>query len=221
MSYDHVGVDQFITKLKDGRYSGAANAQRAVGKSSMADADKAKCYRAIEKHFPKDGSAPPAPKAVKAAKKKSVAAKKKKAAAPTKAKKKKSAAKKKATKKAAKKKTAKSRQPQPSADSKVETQGKQISLLATAIDSMKKAKEVNPKVDVGPGPQSAVDALGAIIDQIHNDVRGAEVLSKEDQAAAERLAKSSVAATGIPNGGQPADGEPPPPVAPGFGTGVS
>jgi hypothetical protein len=63
---------EFIGLLEQGKYENAVNAQRAAGRTRLADAEKKKCFSAIEKHF---GVAPGAVPAAKPAVAKKVARK--------------------------------------------------------------------------------------------------------------------------------------------------
>lgn len=191
---------QFMGKLKAGQYSSLANCKRAIGKANISDAEKALCLKAAEKQFAGEAR-PPATKNGKA---KSVVTKK--AAA-------KPAAKKKAVKAAPKKKKAARRAPAaketPGTD--LEVQRERIGFLTASIDAMKKAKDISPEVNVGPGPQKACDALGAIIDQIHQQVLG-DNGQITDPSVLSRLAQTAPVAPDV------AVGDPAQPQTPPFGT---
>jgi len=216
MAYNPVGIEQFKTKLKSGQYTTLSNAKRAIGKAALSAQEKAECLRLAERHKFSGTPAQPARKPATAGKKKA------KATAPKKAVKKAprpvaKPATKTSKKKAAKKppNVARKPTPQPDGRAKLDEQGARIGYLATSIEAMKKAKDINPEIDVGPGPQAACDALGAIISQMHSDIRQLEPQQPADQAVVDRLAKSAPVA-------QTASQEPAaaPPAPPGFEPGV-
>jgi hypothetical protein len=174
---------QFMSKLQSGQYSDLANAKRAIGRAVNVTADeKAACLKAAEKTF----SGAPRQPAAKNGKAKAVVKKKVAKAAPKKAAPKK--------KKAVRRTPATAKTVEETPESELEVQEKRIGFLTASIDAMKKAKDINPEINVGPGPQKACDALGAIIDQIHRQVlgpNGAEPENSADPEVVARLAKTS------------------------------
>jgi len=213
MVYNPVGIEQFKTKLKSGQYTTLSNAKRAIGKAALSAQEKASCLRLAEKHDFGATPVQPARKPATAGKKKVARAKPPKPAAKAKA----PVGKKKAVRKTMKRRPATTRkpeEPQPDGRAKLEEQGARIGYLAASIEAMKKAKDINPDIDVGPGPQAACDALGAIINQMHADIRELEPQQPADQAVVDRLNRTAPI-------GQPQEPAAPPPAPPGFEPGVS
>jgi hypothetical protein len=216
MPYNPVGVDQFVSRLRAGQYEKASNALRAIGKTTMSDAEKKKCRDAINSHF---GAKAPAAakgkaKAVKKAPRKQMAAEapKRRGRPPKNATAAAAAPAPKAPKapKAAPVKTKATRAPRkPKAETRsvpaptnLEVQGERINYLATSIEAMKRAKDLNAGIDLGPGPQLAAEALSAIIKQIHADIRSVDGSgSATDQETVDRLkVAASTVAEGQPSG---------------------
>jgi hypothetical protein len=171
---------QFMSKLQSGQYSDLANAKRAIGRAvNVTPEEKAQCLKAAEKMF--SGAArPPATKNGKA---KAVVKKaaKKAVAKPSNTKKK--VAKKAAKKKAVRKSAASTPPAEEPTEQSLDVQERRIGFLTASIDAMKKAKEVSPDINIGPGPQKACEALGAIINQIHHDVLGPDAPELEGPPA--------------------------------------
>lgn len=172
---------QFMSKLQSGQYSDLANAKRAIGRAVNVTAEeKATCLKAAEKMF--SGAArPPATKNGKAK-----AVVKKKAAAKPASKKAVKAAPKKAApkkKKAVRRAPAASKAAEENPAADLDVQEKRIGFLTASIDAMKKAKDINPEINVGPGLETACTALGAIINQIHQQVLGDNGMALESPAS--------------------------------------
>jgi hypothetical protein len=223
MSYKRVTAESFIEKVRTGKYKAAVDASRAIKKSALSDEDKARCERAITAYFSK---ARPAAAAAAAKKKTTKKPAKKKKAAKKKASKKKAAkapakkaAKKKTVKKApAKKKKTKKGKRRPNARAakpasitegnglfsgtaaalnEIQVNDGHVGTLTQSLRAMKMAKDIDPKVEFGPGPQSAVDAIDAIVDKVHNTVRGsAETTDPVDPEVAARFSDSVDTAPG-------------------------
>ena len=191
MTYTRVTADDFAKKVRSGHYRKAVDANRAIGKSALSDGDKRKCAKVIAEHFGAEASPPVLPATTKkkasvkrrpAKKAKRPAAKKKKAS--------KKAAKKKTTKKAAKhagkgnsKPSTKSMfQVNRSDLSDIKLADQQIGTLTQAVHAMKLAKEADTDVKLGSGPQSAADALSAVVKRVHSRVLEAGM--EEDPPAA-------------------------------------
>jgi signal recognition particle GTPase len=230
MSYTRVTADQFILKVQGGKYKRAVDAQRAIGKSALSDDEKASCYKAIDEYDFSGSKARAQKKKTGKSKKKATKAVKKKATKKKVAKKKtaqkKKATKKKSTKGATKKKkatrAATASTPAPTNSkgvplfqdtekslAEINLASEQVGTIAQSLKAMQMAKEVNPEIDMGTGPQSAADALTTIVKNVHESARAggdaAESPNTPDPKVLERFDQSAPVATGIPGQEQPSN----------------
>lgn len=215
MSYKKMGVEGIIEKVKSGGYKNVTGALRGLGKSNISDAEKEKARKFIEKHFGATGKA--ASKATKKATKKVVkAAPKKKTSSKKKASKKEAA--KKAVKKVATKAasttrrapetaTRKPRKPKgkrsPSTAKNVTEEqlaeihlaNERVGTIAQAINAMRVAKELSPKIDAEELSQTAVDTLTGIVKSITPEIEPAEPLTPVQQEIFSKTAPTNGAAS--------------------------
>lgn len=206
MAYSKMTVADFKKKLGDGHYANPTGARRGAGKADLDDADKAKCYRAINKHFnvedeptaaksdgkKKAGVAKVAKKLAQVVKLGLTATPKrviepiavpagKKAAAP------------------AKKRLAKVADVDVDALAQLHLAAERIGTISQAIAAMKAAKEAYPDLDTRTGATAAGAALTDIVHGLHNAVKGEQLtLGAIDPTVMHTLAKTAVAAHGLP-----------------------
>jgi len=200
MAYTKMTVADFKKKLNGGHYANPTGARRGVGKADLSDDEKAKCYKAIDKHF--DVSA--APKAAKKTAKKKAAKKaaptpaapKVTAEAPKNGKKK---AAKKIVKKTGKKRAARTPEVDVDALAQLHLASERIGTISQAISAMRQAKEAYPELDTQEGATAAGAALTDIVQSVHQTVKGEQLVIPEmDQTVLQNLAKTAPAAQGLP-----------------------
>ena len=207
MAYSKMTVADFRKKLAGGHYQNHTGARRGVGKADLDEAEKAKCYRAINKHFGVEDETKAAKKGGKKKASKKATAKKvpaKKAAA-------KAAAEPKAAKvtppKVSKKRAAKSGKTRAAQVTDVDVDamaqlhlaGERIGTISQAIAAMKAAKEAYPELDTQEGATAAGAALTDIVQSVHKTVRGEQLeLLEVNPTVMSTLARTAPAAQGLP-----------------------